>query len=79
MIPLYLDIDGLCQCFPLSKRSVDVYIKMHGFPQPRMRGGKKIWKTAEVEAWYDGGETKLAELTLMDEVRHATRKAVNGG
>ena len=76
--PSWLDIAGLCQYFPISEASVDTYVKKYGFPPARMRGGKRVWKYAEVDAWYAGDDSIVpADDDVARQVYDATRKAVN--
>ncbi len=53
--PPWQDAATVCQHICVSEGTLDNWIKLKGFPPARLRGGKRMWKWSEVEAWLEGG------------------------
>jgi predicted site-specific integrase-resolvase len=54
-VPAYVDIARLCRETSLCERTVDAWVRQGRLPAPRQRGGKRLWKWAEVERYLDDG------------------------
>lgn len=52
-IPAYVDIDRLCREICVTERTADAWVRQGILPAPRQRGGKRLWKWKEVEAYLD--------------------------
>jgi predicted site-specific integrase-resolvase len=74
-VPSYVDIERLCVELCISPRTVDAWIRLGILPAPRQRGGKRLWKWGEVEAYLDrDGDTSPDREA--DDVRRATQAAL---
>ena len=75
-IPAYPDISRLTHELCISERTVDAWVKQGILPPPKNKGGKRLWKWSEVEAYLDGaGEGLTAEL---EDIRNETKKQAGG-
>ena len=54
-LPAYLDIRRLCDEISISERTADAWVRQGILPAPKLRGGKRLWKWAEVERYLDDG------------------------
>ena len=75
-IPPYQDMLTLKQNLCLSERTIDVYVKEGRLPPPKNKGGKRLWKWSEVEAYIDGNGDTVASAELED-IRNETKKQAN--
>ena len=77
--PRYMDIATLKQCVSATERTIETWIRTEGFPPPIMRGGKRFWRLADVDRWFDDEARSGAASTdeLADRIRHATRTAAS--
>ena len=71
-VPPWLDMPTLCAHICCSPNTVDKWVKEGILPPPRRRGGKQMWRWAEVDEYLsrDGGVVDEAER-----IRNATRRA----
>lgn len=76
--PPWQDVATLCAHICVSEGTLDNWIKSKDFPPARMRGGKRMWKWAEVEAWLDADGDILSEGALAARVYNATKQAAGG-
>jgi predicted DNA-binding transcriptional regulator AlpA len=76
--PPWQDVTTLCAHICVSEGTLDNWTRLHGFPPARMRGGKRVWRWSEVDAWMAGNSDIVDQDNLIEKVRHATREAVNG-
>ena len=76
-IPPYQDITTLTANLCISERTVDMWTKQGILPPPKNKGGKRLWKWTEVEAYLDGtaGTGVSAEL---EDIRNETKKQSAG-
>ena len=70
--PPWQDISTLCAHICVSAPTVDAWMKQGILPPPRLRGGKRLWKWAEVEAWLDSGRDGVAMSGSPDAARITT-------
>src|SRR5262245_12296789 len=75
-IPSYVDIAILCRELSISERTVDAWVRQNILPPPRQRGGKRLWKWAEVERYLDdGGPTPPPSADQQaEDIRNATQR-----
>jgi hypothetical protein len=72
--PPWQDISTLCANICVCERTVDAWVQQGILPPPRMRGGKRMWKWAEVDACLSGPEDGGV---TAESIREATRRAVS--
>ena len=77
-IPPWQDISTLCEHICVSENTVDAWVRQGLLPPPRRRGGKRLWKWAEVESYLErgGADVSVSPDALADRIREATRNAV---
>ena len=75
-IPPWQDISTLCANVCASERTIDAWVRQGLLPPPRMVGGKRLWKWADVEArtrgfvyFIDGGSRIKIGYTRFVEKR----------
>ena len=77
--PPFMDAATLCAHICIAEGTIDNWIRSHGFPPAKMRGGKRYWRWSEVEAWMDGQPSIVPEeQALLRRVYDATKAAANG-
>ena len=66
-------VDGIA-----LKRAVDAWVKLGLLPPPKKRGGKLMWRWAEVDRYLENGGAKeqCSADAQAEAIRHATRQAV---
>lgn len=72
--PPWQDAPTLCKHLCISDRTLDAWVRQGILPPARERGGKRMWKWAEVERCMEGDAGIVPEVSPQ-EVYHATRKA----
>jgi predicted DNA-binding transcriptional regulator AlpA len=77
--PPWQDISTLCGHTCLSEATVDKWVKLGLLPPPRQRGGKRMWKWSEVNAYLENGgnDVPVSQGSDVEQVREATRRAVS--
>jgi hypothetical protein len=72
--PPFQDLRTLAEHVCASERAIEYWVKMGLFPQPRMQGGKRLWRWKDVEKHLaaDSGSAP----TTADSIREATRNAL---
>lgn len=71
-IPPYQDISRLTENLCISERTVENWVRQGILPPAKNKGGKRLWKWSEVEAYLDGaGEGIHAEL---EDIRNETKR-----
>ena len=76
--PPWQDAPTLCAHICVTENTLDAWVKQKGFPPARMRGGKRMWKWAEVEAWLDGEPGIVPGESDLRRVHDATKAAAGG-
>lgn len=74
-VPPWQDMATLCANICVSERTVDAWVAQSILPPPRKRGGKLMWKWAEVDEWLTNGQPGRSPDAKADEIRNATRRA----
>ncbi len=76
-VPPWQDKEVLAICTSNSPDTIDNWQAQGILPPPRKRGGKLMWKWAEVDAWLTGGRpidevARITEATrrIIEEARH---------
>ena len=54
-MPQWVDTARLCRETCLSESTVDAWVRQGLLPHPRKRGGKNMWRWAEVDDWLENG------------------------
>lgn len=72
-IPPYQDIAHLTENLCISEPTVNAWVKQGILPPPRNKGGKRLWKWAEVEQYLDGSEGRGLDREL-EEIRNETKR-----
>ncbi len=70
-----MDMATLCAHTCLSPNTVDAWVAKGVLPAPRKRGGKLMWKWAEVDEKLTLGEVGGAPETEAERIKNATRRA----
>ena len=78
MTPAWMDINALCAHVANSHRTVDNWVQEGLLPPPKMRGHKRLWKTAEVDKYLEQGPEPGPELDELQRITEATRHVVEG-
>lgn len=76
-IPPWMDMATLCQHTCLSPNTVDAWVAQGILPPPRKRGGKLMWKWAEVDEKLTVGEAGGSPDSEAERIRNATRRAAS--
>jgi predicted DNA-binding transcriptional regulator AlpA len=76
--PLWVDMPTLCHLISCSSTTVETWAKQGILPPPRKRGGKLMWKWAEVDAYLTNGRPGGSPDQEADDVRESTRRALEG-
>jgi hypothetical protein len=76
--PPWQDASTLCAHLCISEGTLDNWVRTGELPPPRQKGGKRMWKWAEVEQYMDGGTGIVPEQSTAERIRNATREAATG-
>lgn len=74
--PPWQDAPTLCKHLCISDSTLDNWVRQAILPPARQRGGKRMWKWAEVERCMEGDAGIVPERDIIREVYDATRQAV---
>lgn len=72
-IPPWLDKAMLCRCICASDTTIDTWVVQGILPPPRKRGGKLMWKWAEVDAKLTIGNVETPDARA-EEIRRGTQQ-----
>jgi predicted DNA-binding transcriptional regulator AlpA len=72
-IPPWQDKEVLAICTSNSPDTIDNWQAQGILPPPRKRGGKLMWKWAEVDAWLTGGRP-ISETDLATKIAEGVRR-----
>jgi predicted DNA-binding transcriptional regulator AlpA len=72
-VPAWVDKATLCRETCLSERCVDNWVRDGRLPPARHRGGKLMWRWAEVDRYLDVGGPSVQNLSVEDQVRQRAR------
>lgn len=72
--PPWQDIATLEAHVCTHRDTIRKWMRLSGFPAPRVRGGKELWSWRDVDLWLDLNPDIVAGTSLTEEVR----RAVNG-
>lgn len=77
--PPWQDAPTLCAHLSISEGTIDNWVRQGLLPPARPRGGKRMWKWAEVERWLDAGGDPEAQspVSQIERIRNATRQAAS--
>jgi hypothetical protein len=75
--PPWQDISTLCANICVCERTVDAWVKRGLLPLPRLIGGKRLWKWAEVDEYLGRDSLKTNEDNDVARIREATRRLKN--
>lgn len=70
-IPPWQDAATLCAHLCISPNTLDAWVARGILPAPRDRGGKRMWKWAEVDDWMTDGPPVPVDGRITDNVRRA--------
>jgi len=73
--PPWQDMSTLCANICVTERTVEAWVTQGIIPPPRKRGGKLMWKWAEVDEYLTNGQPGRSPDAKADEIRDATRRA----
>jgi hypothetical protein len=76
--PPWQDATTLCAHLCISESTLDNWVASGILPPPRKRGGKRMWRWAQVDAMMDNGTDEPADPDA-ERIRNATREALTGG
>jgi predicted DNA-binding transcriptional regulator AlpA len=77
-VPAWVDMPRLCEEICACPNTVDAWVVKGILPPPRKRGGKQMWKWAEVDEWLTNGPPGGSHTALAERIRDATRNRVEG-
>jgi phage terminase Nu1 subunit (DNA packaging protein) len=75
-IPPWMDITTLAKHICASPSTVENWSRQGILPAPRKRGGKLMWRWAEVDAWLLDGKPGGSPDQEAEDVRESTRRAL---
>lgn len=73
--PPWMDSATLAGHICVSATTVDNWVNQGILPPPRKRGGKLMWKWAEVDAYLTDGKPATGPDAEAERIRDATRRA----
>lgn len=73
-VPTWVDMARLCAEICCVPNTVDAWVVKGILPPPRMRGGKSMWKWAEVDEWLTNGKPSSLDAEA-ERIRDGTRRA----
>ncbi len=76
--PPWQDMVTLCKHLCLSAKSVENWVAQGILPAPRKRGGKLMWKWAEVDARLTLGDASGSPDADAERIKNATRREIEG-
>jgi predicted DNA-binding transcriptional regulator AlpA len=76
--PPWMDMVTLCKHTCLSSATVDNWVAQGILPAPRKRGGKLMWKWAEVDQFLDNGGAGGSPDALAERIKNGTRQEATG-
>lgn len=74
-IPPWQDMPTLCAHICATPNTVDTWVVKGILPPPRKRGGKLMWKWAEVDQYLTAGKAGEGPVSEADRIRDATQRA----
>lgn len=74
--PPWMDMPTLCAHICVSDRTVDAWVKQGILPSPYPRGGKNMWRWAEVDEYLAHGGPVAASNDIIERVKNGTRRAL---
>ena len=79
-VPPWMDKATLAAHICLSDTAIDSWVKIGLLPAPRKRGGKLMWRWAEVDRYLMNGgpgDEEQSSEDRIERIRNATRQAVD--
>ena len=76
--PPWQDAATLCAHLCISEGTLDNWVRQGLLPPARPKGGKRMWKWAEVEQYMEGQPGIVPEQEQAQKVYNATRQAARG-
>jgi predicted site-specific integrase-resolvase len=73
--PPWMDKETLAAHLSCSANTVENWSAQGVIPQPRKRGGKVMYRWAEVDEWLANGNPETSESSLAERIRNGTRTA----
>ncbi len=74
MIPAWVDMNRLCQETCTCPNTIDNWVAKGILPPGKKRGGKLMWKWAEVDRWLENGPPVTVDRQAED-IRNGARQA----
>lgn len=76
--PPWMDMPTLCAHICATPNTVELWATRGILPPARKRGGKLMWRWAEVDRYLTDGAAGGSPDKQADEIRENTRKAMTG-
>jgi len=74
-IPPWMDAATLAAHLCICEGTVDAWVRHGILPPPKMKGGKRMWRWADVDRQLDDDGTDMpSSADLAERVRHATSR-----
>jgi hypothetical protein len=79
--PPYQDLATLALHICAAESTIENWVRLGLFPEPRKVGGKRLWSWKEVERHIAGTEELTGKSTdeLADRIKNGTREAISRG
>ena len=75
--PPYQDLATLARNICCGERTIETWVQQGVFPKPRLQGGKRLWRWAEVDAFLgDKGDAVSPVEAAAQRIKDATAKAL---
>jgi hypothetical protein len=78
-VPAWVDISKLCEEICACPNTVAAWVEQGILPPARMRGGKRLWKWSEVDAYLTNGAPSGSLDEIAERIRNGTRRAAAEG
>jgi hypothetical protein len=74
--PPYQDLATLARHICCGERTIEAWVQQGLFPKPRLQGGKRLWRWADVDTYLSARDDTNPIDTVAQRIKDATQKAV---
>lgn len=77
--PPFQDLHTLAEHLCTGESTIENWVRMGHFPQPRKIGGKRLWVWKEVERFVAATDSPPIAISQGEAIREATKRVSQGG
>lgn len=77
--PRYVGLDTLARMIDTGASTIEGWVRVGQFPQPRKVGGKRLWSWKEVERFIEHPTDNVLPIEQGRDIREATKRVSQGG